>query len=1070
MLRTLDMIGDARARLQSARGPEYWRTLEELADTPAFRELVEREFPAQAAAWTDAVSRRQFLTLMGASLALAGVGGCSRPAPETWVPPIRWPEQVTPGKPLYFATAMPLAGSAVGLLVESHEGRPTKIEGNPQHPASLGGTDAFAQASVLGLYDPDRSQALTYLGRIRGWNDALAAFQKVMKETLRPTKGAGLRILTESVTSPTLAAQLATFLKTFPDARWHQYEPAVSGSEQEGTRRAFGEPLDAVYHFDKAKVVVTLDADPFGSGPGHLRYAHDFMVRRRMLTRAEMNRHYAVESYPSSSGLRADHRLPLRTGQVESFALALAARLDVIEDKTEVPEPFGRWVRALADDLNEVKKDGRYSVIAPGEHQPPAVHALAQAINSHLGNIGQTVEFIPPVSARLGDPIQSLKALCDDIDAGKVQVLVILGGNPVFTAPADFAVADRIRKVSLRVRLGLYDDETSRLCQWHIPEAHYLETWGDTRTFDGTCTIMQPLIAPLYGGRSAYEVVAAFSDQPTQTGHELVRAHWQQHHKDRGIKESFDRFWRRCLHDGIVPETRSEARRMALRDDWRDALKDSKREVLSSPTPAAGQGLELILRPDPTVHDGRFANNGWLQELPKPVTKLTWDNAAIVSPNTANGLGVKNALGNHAGSHGDTIADTVDVSFRQGDRQYELQNVPVLILPGHPDGCVTLHYGYGRSVAGRVGSGTGVNAYALRTSSSPSFVGDVTVTRTGRIAVLACTQSHFPLKSQEAERRGLIRVMSLEEVEHPESHERGEDSHEGGPLPIVGPFPQKTKEHMPTVGRLPLDIYPEDHMYLGYKWGMVIDLNACTGCGGCIVACQAENNIPVVGKDQVTRGRAMHWLRVDQYHRGDPAKPETVEGFFQPLMCVQCENAPCEVVCPVAATSHSSDGINEMTYNRCVGTRYCSNNCPYKVRRFNFLQYSDYATASLKLQRNPEVTVRTRGVMEKCTFCVQRIRGAEIEAKNQDRYGLDTNRPDLAYIRDGEVMTACQAACPTQAIVFGDMNDLDARQQPRSLVAKLQGGPRHYGLLSELNTRPRLTHLAAVRNPNPALS
>jgi molybdopterin-containing oxidoreductase family iron-sulfur binding subunit len=1074
MRRSLDLMDDARTRLRSARGPAYWRTLEELADTPAFRELVEREFPEQAASWTDPVSRRQVLTLMGASLALAGAAGCSRPMPDTWVPPTRRPEQITPGKPLFFATAMPLAGSAVGLLVESHDGRPTKIEGNPQHPASLGATDAFTQASILGLYDPDRSQAVTYLGRIRGWNDALVVLQRVVKQQLkradRPpgTWGRGFRILTETVTSPTLAAQLNGLRDTLPEAGWHQYEPAVSSTGCEATRLAFGEPLDARYQFDKAKVVVTLDADPFGAGPGHLAYARQFMDRRRKLTAAEMNRHYAVESSATAAGLRADHRLPLRAAQVESFARALAARLGVIDDKAELPEPYRKWVQAVADDLTAVKKAGGYSVIVPGEHQTPAVHALAHAINDRLGNIGQTVTFTQPVNVRPEDPVRSLKELCDDIDAGKVQVLLILGGNPVFTAPADFEFEKRIQKVPLRIRLGLYDDETSRQCQWHFPQAHYLEAWSDTRTFDGTCTIMQPLIAPLYSGRSAHEVVAAFSNQPTQTGHKLVRAHWQQHHKDRGIQEPFDRFWRRCIHDGIVPDTRFEAKRVTLRDNWRDALKESTREEITASAP---QGLELNVRADPTVFDGRFANNGWLQELPKPVTKLTWDNAAIVSPNTAREFGLTNSFGDHGGSHGETIADTATLSLKLGERLYQLDNVPVLILPGQPDGCITLNYGYGRSVAGRVGTGTGVNTYALRTSVAPSTVRGVTLTRTKHTTVLAVTQSHFAIKSAEAAKRGIIRVMPLAEVEHPGSHEHGEGGgHEGGPLPIVGPFPQKTPEHMPAVGRLPLDLYPEDHKYDGYKWGMVIDLNACTGCGGCVVACQAENNSPVVGKDQVTRAREMHWLRIDQYHTGDPAQPETVSGFFQPLMCVHCENAPCEVVCPVEATSHSADGLNEMTYNRCVGTRYCSNNCPYKVRRFNFLQYSDYATQSLKLQRNPEVTVRTRGVMEKCTFCVQRIRNAEIDAKNQNRYGEDPNRPEVPYLRDGEVLTACQTACPTQAIVFGDMNDLDAQKQPRSQVAKLQGGPRHYGLLSELNTRPRLTYLAAVRNPNPALS
>jgi molybdopterin-containing oxidoreductase family iron-sulfur binding subunit len=1060
---------------QSARAPVYWRTLEELADTPEFHELVEREFPAQAAAWTDPVTRRQFLTLMGASLALAGVSGCARETPENWAPPVHRPEQVIPGKPLYFATAMPLAGSAVGLLVESHAGRPTKVEGNPDHPASLGATDAFAQASVLTLYDPDRAQALTYLNRIRGWNEALADLQKAFQERLRPNKGRGFRILSEIITSPTLAAQRDALLQTFPEARWHQYEPAVTNSGHAGTRLAFGEPLDAIYHFDRAKVVVVLDADPFGSGPGHLRYASEFMERRRKLTRDEMNRLYAVESYPTGSGLRADHRLPLRAGQIEAFARALAARLGVTDKRQELPEPIERWVGAVAKDLQDNREK---CVVVPGEHQPAAVHSLAHAINDRLGGVGRDrpVEFIQPVNASPADPVQSLGELVEAMDRGpddkdRVQVLLILSGNPAFTAPADFRFAERMLKVPTRVRLGLYNDETSRLCHWHVPEAHFLEAWGDTRTFDGTMTVMQPLIAPLYGGRSAHEVLAAFSDQPNQPGHEIVRNHWRSYHQDRGIQESFDRFWRRCLHNGTVPDTRHAARDVRLQDAWRQEVLGRKPESLAEPAAASGGQLEVIFRPDPTIHDGRFANNGWLQELPKPITRLTWDNAALMSPRTARDLGIRNTLGTNGGSHGQTIADTVTLHYRDRtilDNASKPAEVPVLILPGHPDGSVTLHYGYGRAVAGRVGTGTGFNVYQLRTSAAPSFDRGLTVTPTGRRAVLACTQGHYLLQNEEAFQRGTVRVATLAEFEKNKYFATEDFEHFSGPLPVVGSVPQKTHESMPTVGRKPLDLYPE-FPYLGYKWGMVVDLNACTGCGGCVVACQAENNIPVVGKTEVTRAREMHWLRIDQYHKGDPERPETIETIFQPLMCVHCENAPCEVVCPVEATSHSIDGLNEMTYNRCVGTRYCSNNCPYKVRRFNFLQYSDYATESLKSQRNPDVTVRTRGVMEKCTFCVQRIRNAEIRAKNENRYGQDPSRPDTALIHDGEVITACQAACPTRAIVFGDMNDLVSHQGQGSQVARQKKDPRQYGLLSDLNTRPRLTYLAAVRNPNPAL-
>lgn len=1030
-----------------------------------------REFADHAAAWTDPVTRRQFLSVMGASVALAGAGGCNLRQPnEKLVPYVRQPEQFTPGKSLYYATAMPLGGAAIGLLVESREGRPIKLEGNPLHPASRGATDAFCQASILGLYDPDRSKAVRYLDRIRGVNDAHAALQQAMSGPggLRGTRGRGLRVLSEVISSPTLAAQREALLRTFPEARWHQYEPALPGSGHAGTQLAFGRPLDVQYRFVEARVVLTLDADPFGWGPAHLRNARDFMDRRRLFSRAEMNRHYAVESAPTPAGMRADHRLPVRASQVETVARAVAARLGVIDTRVELPEGIGRWIDAVVADLQANRGN---SVVVPGDFQPPAVHALAHAINSRLDNIGTTMAFTRPVNVDPVDPMRSLRDLCDDIDRGRgterdrVKLLLVLGGNPVFTAPADLNFADRLQQVPQRVRLGLYEDETSRLCQWHIPEAHYLETWGDARAADGTCTIMQPLVAPLYGGRSALEVLVAFADQPTRTGHEIVREHWRQFHTDERIDEPFDRFWRQCLHDGVVPNTAFPPETVNLREDWRERVLQRRAE----PMTGESEGYELILRPDPTVHDGRFANNAWLQELPKPLTKLTWDNAAVVSPNTAKALNLSSAEGWHGGSHGELITGTIDLRYAADGREYKLADVPVVILPGHPDGALTLHFGYGRRVGGRVGNGAGVDAYQLRTSASESF-SRVSVTPTGRRTTLAAVQHLALTEGVEAARRGVIRSGTVSQLEEDAGAGRqfGQSHHhQNGPLPLVGGFGQP--EGAPAIGAKPLDIYAA-HRYDGYKWGMTVDLAACVGCGGCVVACQAENNIPVVGKTEVTRGRIMHWLRIDGFLEGDPSKPESISAAFQPLMCVHCENAPCEVVCPVEATSHSPDGLNEMTYNRCVGTRYCSNNCPYKVRRFNFLQYSDYATESLKPMRNPDVTVRSRGVMEKCTFCVQRIRHAEINAKNENRFNVDPNRPGLAFIRDGEVLTACQAACPTNAIVFGDMNDLRSHGGRGSVVARLKRDTRNYGLLSDLNTRPRLTHLADVRNPNPALA
>lgn len=1022
----LPMIGDQPVdQASSLRPQDYWRSLEELSDTPAFRDLMEREFPEQASAWHDGPSRRQFVTLMGASLALGGVGGCNTREPAVKIVPyVRKPEGVTPGVPLHFATAMPFDGGAFGVLVESLQGRPTKIEGNPQHPASLGATSAIVQASILGLYDPDRAKVLTYQGRIRGWDEAAVDLQNLVAKSIRPKQGKGFRILTESVNSPTLRAQLDALLKQFPEAKWHEYEPAHTGSAEAGAAMAFGSPLKHYYQFEKARRILALDADLFGSGPGHVRYARDFAARRRMRTPEEMNRLYVVESYPTGAGLIADHRLALRPSEIEQFVRHLAAAFGLIESPGNNAHRV--WLDAVVADLRSAPGQ---SLVAAGEYLSASAHALAAAINVELKNVGQTVIYRPAESRKA----ESLADLVADMERGDVETLLILGGNPAYSAPADVPFAKALAKVANSIRLGLYEDETSRLCQWHVPEAHYLESWSDSRAYDGTATIIQPLIAPLYGGRTAHEVVAAFLDPTSPNGQEIVQAHWKQRHQAGGAKTPFEQHWRRCLHDGVVPDTADKPQTATLKADWKSSLK-----------PAAsidGAGVELIFRPDPTVHDGRFANNAWLQELPKPVSKLTWDNAAIVSPKTAADLGFQNTLGWHGGSHGETLADTANLIV--GDRR--LDGVPVFIVPGHTDNAVTLHLGYGRTLAGRVGTSTGFDANRLRTTQSIAGPVAVRLEPTGRKFTLACTQSHHAIKSEEAIKRGLVRTVTLDEMRAPGFH-LPHHEHDG-PLPSVIGMPQKP----PVIGKLPNDMFPP-FPYDGNKWGMVIDLSSCVGCTACVAACQAENNIPVVGKDQVTRGREMHWLRIDQYHAGDPFDSSSIQSVFEPVACVHCENAPCEVVCPVEATTHSPDGLNEMTYNRCVGTRYCSNNCPYKVRRFNFLLYADYATESLKLQRNPEVTVRSRGVMEKCTFCIQRIRHAQIQAKNESR-----------PLRDGEVVTACQSACPTQAIVFGDMNE------PAGQLKKLKTDPLQFGLLSELNTRPRLTYQAVVRNPNPKL-
>ncbi|HXE75983.1 MAG TPA: TAT-variant-translocated molybdopterin oxidoreductase [Candidatus Xenobia bacterium] len=981
-----------RARLAAKRGPDYWRSLEELAQTPEFEEYLHREFPENASEWNDPIGRRRFLQLMAASLALAGLStACTRQPTESIVPYVRQPEQFIPGRPLYYATAMTLSGYATGLLVESHLGRPTKIEGNELHPASLGATDAFAQASILSLYDPDRSQVVLEAGRISTWSAFLAALNRALANQAAK-RGAGLRLLTETVTSPTLARQIQALLAKYPEARWHQYEPVNRDNAREGARLAFGQVVETQYRFDKAGVVLSLDADFLGSGPGSVRYARDFMQRRRAgLAGGEMNRLYVVESTPSLTGALADHRLPLPSGRValltDYLATKLASSVGSHADFSALTVEQKLWADALAEDL---KKHTAKSIVVAGDGQHPWVHDQVHYINWHLGNLENTVFYTDPLDTYRFTASGSMRELAEDMLAGKVELLVILGGNPVYNAPADVGFAAKLEKVPFRAHLSLYEDETSYLCHWHIPEAHYLEAWGDARAYDGTVTIQQPLIAPLYGGKSAYELLAALNGQPGASAYDIIRDYW----KSKSGAKDFESFWRRAVHDGLIQGTSFPTKKVTLNRGANLAAAENQ---------SAREGIEVVFRADPTVYDGRFANNGWLQELPKPLTKLTWDNPCLLSPATAQRLGVTNE-------------DVVEIRH-EGRRV----RAPVWISPGHADDSVTVFLGYGRTRAGRIGTGIGYNAYAIRTATAPWFATGVEIVQTGERHPLACTQNHHSMEG-----RALVRAGTIEEYQkHPD-------------------FVQEMGEEPPRS----LSLYPE-HKYDGYAWGMAIDLNACTGCGACVVACQAENNIPIVGKEQVARGREMHWLRVDRYFKGALDAPET---YHQPVPCMHCENAPCEVVCPVAATVHSDEGLNDMVYNRCVGTRYCSNNCPYKVRRFNFLKYNDDTTPVLKLLRNPDVTVRMRGVMEKCTYCVQRIQEAKIGAEKQDRAA-----------RDGEIQTACQQVCPTQAIVFGNLND------PKSRVSELRAEKRHYALLANLNTRPRTTYLARLRNPNPEL-
>ena len=984
-----------------------WRGLEELAETPEYKDFLRHEHPYKAVEEPEGIGRRDLLKLMAASAAFAGLTACTKLPTEKIVPYAQEaPEHFIPGQPLFYATAMPLGGVGTGLLVESHMGRPTKVEGNPSHPASLGAADIFAQASVLGLYDPDRSKVPVHEGRIGSWSAFLDAMDQLSLR-LAAKKGAGFRLLTETITSPALADQMHALLAQFPSARWHQYEPCGGDGAREGARLAFGEYVNAVYRFDRAEVVLSLEADFLGAGPGGVRYARDFADKRRVTdSQSSMNRLYVVESTPSATGAMADHRWPLRSSEVEAFACLVAEGLGVSMSSRPAALVPGFPSAALGALVRDLQQHRGACLVVAGDEQPPAVHALAHAMNAALGNAGKTVYYTAPLEANPTNQLESLRELARDIDAGQVEVLLILGGNPVFTAPADFQFREKLLKLGLRIHLGLYEDETAELCHWHIPQAHYLESWGDVRAYDGTVSIIQPLIAPLYDGKTAHEVLSVFLGQSGQLPHNVVHDYW----KGQTPGKDFEAAWESWLNEGVVNG-------MALPPKPVKLAPDLAARIASTP-PAETSGLEVVFRPDPTVWDGQFANNGWLQELPKPLTKLTWDNAAMLSLATAARLGVKN---------GDVV------KLRLDGREVK---APVWIMPGHAENSVTVHLGYGRRRAGSVGTGIGFNAYAIRSSSSPWFGSGLEIMKTGETYRLATTQHHHimtgknerpeEIESAAAARRDLVRVATLAEFRK---------------NPDFAKDPQEPGPRAPSL----LPGFKDE----GYSWGMAIDLNSCIGCNACVVACQSENNGAVVGKDQVARGREMHWIRVDTYFQGSLDNPEA---YHEVVPCMHCENAPCEYVCPVSATVHSPEGINDMVYNRCVGTRYCSNNCPYKVRRFNFLLFQDWTTPSLKGMRNPNVTVRSRGVMEKCTYCIQRINARKIEAEEQGH-----------EVREGEILTACQQTCPTQAIVFGNIND------PASRVSQLKAQSRNYSLLADLNTRPRTTYLARLRNPNPEI-
>ncbi len=1008
----------------SGEPPRYWRSLEQLAGDPEAVAFAEREFPEGASEPPAGITRREILTLLGASLSLAGLAGCRRPE-ERIVPFVSAPEQLVPGMPLEYATSMPFSTDAYGIVVESHEGRPTKIEGNELHPSTAGASSVWIQAAILDLYDPDRSQSPRQAGEARSWADFAAQWKK-LEEAHLADGGATLAILAEPSASPTEARLAALVRSRFPRARWACHEPIGDEHVRAGVERATGRALRPVLHLDRARVILALDADLLLTEPDSVRHAGGFARGRRADGGAEMNRLYAVEAALSLTGANADHRLRLRSSRIGAFVRHLAAKLrrrglaldpSLAADEAPAGVPH-EWIEALADDLAEQRGAG---LVVAGRGQPAEVHAAVVALNVALGNVGRTVTYHETPHARHASAA-SLAELAAAMRSGGVRTLVILGGNPAFDAPVDLDFGGAMAQVEATIHLGRSLDETSRRATWHLPRTHFLESWGDAAAADGTLSVVQPLIAPLFGGRSSLELLGLLATGGEAPGYDLVRETWQ------GILglADFEKQWSRVLHDGLLASHgtatggRSAPGPQPAAGQQRPAAAPvtvESRAVAWQPSrpEAADEGLELVFAPSPAFFDGRFANNPWLMELPDPITKLTWENAILLSPRTAGELGVQR--------NGDVL--------RGSYRGREIE-APALIVPGQADGCAVLHLGWGREAAGRIGTGRGFNAYALRTAAAADFDSGLRLEPAGRFARLATTQDHHTLDALGIRVRDervptLVREATLDEYRaHPE-------------------FAREMVEHPPLESPWPEHSYAE-----GYQWGMAIDLNACTGCNACVVACQSENNVPVVGKEQVIHGREMHWLRVDRYFRGGVEEPEAV---FQPMPCMHCENAPCEQVCPVAATVHDAEGLNAMVYNRCIGTRYCSNNCPYKVRRFNYFNFTKDTPEILRLANNPNVTVRSRGVMEKCTYCTQRISAAKIHAKLEGR-----------AVRDGEVRTACEQACPAHAISFGNIRD------PESAVSRAKALPRDYTLLAELNNKPRTTFLAKLRNPHPRLA
>ncbi|HYP09409.1 MAG TPA: TAT-variant-translocated molybdopterin oxidoreductase [Bryobacteraceae bacterium] len=970
-------------------GKKYWRSLDQFYQTTEFQNWINREFPSEAAEMLDEPSRRNILKLMGASFALGGLTACRRPI-ENILPFSKNVEGFIHGKPLYYNTVMSLGGQAVGLSVETNEFRPTKIEGNPAHPWSLGSTKSYHQASVLSLYDDSRGVGVIGDGKASNW-DAFTAYVKNLQGQLG--NGAGLRFLSEPIHSPSFAAVKRHAMTRFPGAKWVEYS-AVQTS-------ATAHPTVPRIAFDKAAVVVALDSDFLGLDDTSVLAVKEFSRGRKITDEANpvMNRLYAVEPQFTVTGAAADHRFRLKASEIPNFATALLGALQAQSSPLQVlgQNNASKALSAIAKDL--LANRGK-AVVVTGPRQSAAVHQIVHQINQALGAVGPIVTYLPATTDQTRPQLDAMKELAGEMAAGQVNTLVMLGWNPVFTAPADLSFEANLKKVANTIYLAQDADETAAVSKWVVPAAHYLESWGDAVAVDGTASIQQPTIQPLWGGRTPAEIAALVSGYKDQHAYDIVRNHWLP-------IAGGEKGWKKALHDGLIRNATGAATTATA--------STTPTFHTSAPAPTPASGFEVIFAPSWSLFDGRFANNGWLQELPDPMTKLTWDNAAFISPASATKLGV---IG------GDVI------SIERNGRKLE---AAVMIQPGQADDTILLPVGYGRAKVGAIGEGTGFNAYSIRTTDGFGYGTGFNVSKTGRTYPLA--------RTQEFEYQEEPHLVNFQEVAvRPILREGTLDQYKKNPH-----FAEQMVEHPPL-----RSLYGDYDYSKGQQWAMTIDLNSCIGCNACMVACQAENNIGVVGKEQVARGREMHWIRIDRYYSGAIEEPQAVTA---PVTCMQCETAPCENVCPVAATVHSPEGLNDMVYNRCVGTRYCSNNCPYKVRRFNFLNWHSNEHEVTRMVYNPEVTVRMRGVMEKCTYCVQRIQNAKIAAKAENR----------RWLKDGEVNVACAQACPSDCITFGNVND------PESRVAKTKLSPRNYAMLGELNTKPRTTYLAKLRNPNPEL-